>query len=153
MVSETGYQGVCISLAYCSSSDDIVASYRPRMASSQPFPTPVIGQGVQGYHVHLKRAGSNCYQKLGVTCANVNDVRLPRSTIMNTENYGCLFASGDELSGGLVLQQLPSFAIVQHLKLPKQPIHDVKYVNAFDGGLLGCLSEDRLQLYSSHALK
>ncbi|XWS59622.1 hypothetical protein CRYUN_Cryun08bG0137900 [Craigia yunnanensis] len=99
LVSETGNQGVCISLAYCSSSDDIVASYRPRidfpneMAFSQPLLTPVIGQGVQGSHVHLKRAGSNCYQKLGVTCANVNDVWLPRSTIMNIENHGCLFAS------------------------------------------------------------
>ncbi|XVF55528.1 hypothetical protein PTKIN_Ptkin06aG0043200 [Pterospermum kingtungense] len=159
LVSETGYQGVCISLAYCSSSNDIIASYRPRidftneMASSQPLPTPVIGQGVQGSHVHLKRAGSNCYQKMGVTCANVNDVRLPRSTIMNIENHGCLFASGDELTGELVLQQLPSFFVVQRLKLPKHPIHDVKYANAFDGGLLGCLSEDVLQLYSNHALK
>ncbi|XWS43549.1 hypothetical protein CRYUN_Cryun16bG0113600 [Craigia yunnanensis] len=166
LVPVTGNQGVCISLAYCSSSDDIIASYRPRidfpneMASSQPLLTPVIGQVVpvigqvvQGSHVHLKRAGSNCYQKLGATCANVNDVRLPRSAIMNIENHGCLFASGDELTGELVLQELPSFTVVQRLKLPKHPIHDVKYVHAFDGGLLGCLSEDILQLFSNHALK
>ncbi|XVF07838.1 hypothetical protein REPUB_Repub06bG0174200 [Reevesia pubescens] len=159
LVSETGNQGVCISLAYCPSSDDIVASYRPRfgfsneMASSQPLLTPVIGQGVQGSHVHLKRAGSNRYQKLGVTCANVNDVRLPRSTIMNIENHGSLFASVDELTGELVLQELPYFNVVQHLKLQKHPIHDVKYAHALDGGLLGCLSENILHLFSNHALK
>ncbi|KAK6231671.1 hypothetical protein SCA6_001744 [Theobroma cacao] len=159
LVSETGNQGVCISLAYCPNSDDIIASYRPRidfsneMASSQPLLTPVNGQGVQGSHVHLKRAGSNSYQKLGVTCANVNDVRLPRFTIMNIENHVCLFASGDELTGELVLQKLPSFTVVQRVTLPKHPIHDVKYSHAFDGGLLGCLSEDILQLFSNHALK
>ncbi|XVE61649.1 hypothetical protein DITRI_Ditri06bG0057300 [Diplodiscus trichospermus] len=159
LVSETGNQGVCISLAYCSSSDDIIASYRPRidfsneMASSQPLLTPVIGQVVQGSHVHLKRAGSHCYRKLGVTCANVNDVRLPKSTIINIENHGCLFASGDELTGELVLQELPSFTFVQRLKFPKHPIHDVKYARAFDGGLLGCLSDDTLQLFSNHALQ
>ncbi|XP_021289087.1 E3 ubiquitin-protein ligase RFWD3 [Herrania umbratica] len=159
LVSETGNQGVCISLAYCPNSDDIIASYRPRidfsneMASSQPLLTPVIGQGVWGSHVHLKRAGSNSYQKLGVTYANVNDVWLPRFTIMSIANHVCLFASGDELTGELVLQKLPSFTVVQRVKLPKHPIHDVKYSHAFDGGLLGCLSEDRLQLFSNHALK
>ncbi|XP_022767276.1 E3 ubiquitin-protein ligase RFWD3 isoform X2 [Durio zibethinus] len=159
LLSETGYQGVCISLSYCPISDNIIASYRPRidfpneMASSQPLLTPLIGRGVQGSHVHLKRAGSNSYQKLGVTCANVNDIRLPRSTIMNIENHGCLFASGDELTGELVLQELPSFTVVQRLKLPKHPIHDVKYAQAFNGGLLGCLSEDILQLFRNRDLK
>ncbi|OMO81790.1 hypothetical protein CCACVL1_12209 [Corchorus capsularis] len=158
LVSETGNQGVCISLSYCPSSDDIVASYRPRidfsneMASSQPLATPVIGQGIQGSHVHLQRVGRNCYKKLGVTYANVNDVRLPRSTIMNLKNHGCLFASGDELTGDLVLQELPSFSTVQRLKTPKHPIHDVKYAHGFDGGLLGCLSEDIFQLFSNHDL-
>ncbi|PPR92466.1 hypothetical protein GOBAR_AA28203 [Gossypium barbadense] len=149
----------CISLAYCPSSDDIIASFRPRidnsnkMAYSQHLLTPAIGQGVQGSHVHLKRFGSNCYQKLAVTCANVNDVRLPRSAVMNIESHGCLFASGDELTGELVLQELPSFTVIQHLKLRKQPIYDVKYVHDVDGGLLGCLCDDILQLYGNHALK
>ncbi|KAE8666192.1 Transducin/WD40 repeat-like superfamily protein, putative isoform 2 [Hibiscus syriacus] len=132
LVSEAGNQGACISLAYSPSSDDMVASFRPRidnsneMASSQPLLTPAhaLGQGVQGSHVHLKRVGSNCYQKLAVTCANVNDVRLLRSTVMNIENHGCLFVSGDELTCELVLQELPSFTVVQHLKSPKQPIYD-----------------------------
>lgn len=159
VVLETGNQGACISLAYCPSSDDIIASFRPRidnsneMAYSQHLLTPAIGQGVQGSHVHLKRFGSNCYQKLAVTCANVNDVRLPRSAVMNIESHGCLFASGDELTGELVLQELPSFTVIQHLKLRKQPIYDVKYVHDVDGGLLGCLCDDILQLYGNHALK
>ncbi|TYI65541.1 hypothetical protein E1A91_D09G164600v1 [Gossypium mustelinum] len=159
VVLETGNQGACISLAYCPSSDDIIASFRPRidnsneMAYSQHLLTPAIGQGVHGSHVHLKRFGSNCYQKLAVTCANVNDVRLPRSAVMNIESHGCLFASGDELTGELVLQELPSFTVIQHLKLRKQPIYDVKYVHDVDGGLLGCLCDDILQLYGNHALK
>lgn len=153
---ETGNPGACISIAYCPSSDDIVASFRPRidnsneMAYSQPLLTPAIGQGVLGSHVHLKRFGSNCYQKLAVTCANVNDIRLPRSAVMNIESHGCLFASGDELTGELVLQELPSFTVLQHLKLRKQPIYDVKYVHDVDGGLLGCLCDDILQLYGNH---
>ncbi|KAG8483907.1 hypothetical protein CXB51_022657 [Gossypium anomalum] len=159
VVLETGNQGACIALAYCPSSDDIIASFRPRidnsneMAYSQHLLTPAIGQGVQGSHVHLKRFGSDRYQKLAVTCANVNDVRLPRSAVMNIESHGCLFASGDELTGELVLQELPSFTVIQHLKLRKQPIYDIKYVHDVDGGLLGCLCDDILQLYGNHALK
>ncbi|KAE8717249.1 xyloglucan endotransglucosylase/hydrolase protein 32 precursor [Hibiscus syriacus] len=84
MVLEAGNQGACISLAYSPSSDDMVASFRPRidnsseMTSSQSLLTAAhaLEQGVQGSHVHLKRVGSNFYQKLAVTCANVNDVRL-----------------------------------------------------------------------------
>ncbi|KAK8496078.1 hypothetical protein V6N13_035098 [Hibiscus sabdariffa] len=159
LVSEVGNQGACISLAYCPRSDDIVASFRPRIdnsveiASSQALPIHALGQGVQGSHVHLKRVESNCYQKLAVTCANVNDVRLPRSAVMNIENDGCLFVSGNELTCELVLQELPSFTVLQCLKSQKQPIYDVKYAHACDGGFLGCLSEGILRLYSNRALK
>ncbi|XWS55880.1 hypothetical protein CRYUN_Cryun09bG0038000 [Craigia yunnanensis] len=103
-----------------------------------------------GSHVHLKRARSNYYKKLAVTCTNVNDVRLLRSTIMNIENHGCLFASRDELMGDLVLQELPPFTI-HHLKSPKHPIHDVKYARL--QGRFARLFENILQLFSNHALK
>lgn len=153
MVSKTENQGVCISLAYNHSSDDIIASYRPKidfpneMAVSQPVLTPTIGQGVQGSHVHFKRLGRNSYQKLGSAFANVNDIRLSRSTIINIQNK-IFFASGDEVTVELILQELPSFTVVQRLKSPKLPIHDVKYTDALGQGLLGCLSEDVLQLFS-----
>ncbi|GLT89823.1 hypothetical protein SLE2022_077890 [Rubroshorea leprosula] len=146
-------QGACVSLAYCHSSNDIVASYRPQfdfpngMAVSQPVLTPTVGQAVRGSHVHLKRLGSNSYQKLGSTCANVNDIRLSRSTIIKTQNK-TFFASGDEVTGELILRELPSFTIVQRVKSSKLPIHDVKYTDALGRGLLGCLSEGSLQLFN-----
>ncbi|GKV46292.1 hypothetical protein SLEP1_g53284 [Rubroshorea leprosula] len=153
LVPKTENQGVCISLAYNHSSNDIIASYRPKiyfpneMAISQPVLTPTIGQGVQGSHVHFKRLGSNSYQKLGSDLANVNDIRLSRSTIIYIQNK-TFFASGDEVTVELILQELPSFTVVQRLKSPKLPIHDVKYTDALGQGLLGCLSEDVLQLFS-----
>ncbi|XP_018842654.2 E3 ubiquitin-protein ligase RFWD3 [Juglans regia] len=155
LVPQTDNQGVCISLAYSPSSDDIVASYRPKvemsnMAFTQPALTPsqVIGQGVQGSHIFYNRVGSNCFQKLGSASANVNDIRLPkRSAIIDVESQNRLFASGDEVTCELILQELPSFAAFQHLKIQKQHICDVKYTHALGQGLLSCLEEDRLQIF------
>lgn len=156
MVPETDNQGICISLAYSPSSDDIVASYRPKvemsneMAISQALVTPsqVIGQGTQGSRVHYRGVRSNCFQKLGSACANVNDVRLPtKSVIIDLENQNRLFASGDDIMCDLILQELPSFTVLQHLNTQKHPIRDVKYTHAMSQGLLSCLSEDRLHLF------
>ncbi|XP_062166391.1 uncharacterized protein LOC133872796 isoform X2 [Alnus glutinosa] len=156
LVPETDNQGICISLAYSPSSDDIVASYRPKvemsneMAISQAFVTPsqVIGQGTQGSHVHYRGVQSNCFQKLGSACANVNDIRLPtKSAIIDMENQNRLFASGDDKMCDLILQDLPSFTVLQHLNTQKHPIRDVKYTHAMSQGLLSCLSEDRLHLF------
>ncbi|KAI6698056.1 hypothetical protein NL676_018175 [Syzygium grande] len=106
LVSESADGGVCISLAYCPSSDEVVATYRPKVemyneiTTSQPLSTPsppVGGRAIQGYHMHFRRAGSS-YRKLGTTCANVSDVRLPKSAIVNLENRNRLFASGDEVT-------------------------------------------------------
>ncbi|KAK9985579.1 hypothetical protein SO802_030530 [Lithocarpus litseifolius] len=117
LVPESVNQGICISLSYSPSSDDIVASYRPKvemqneMAISQPSIThsQVIGQGVQASHVHYKEVGSNCFQKLGSACANVNESRIPiRSAILDIENQGRMFAYGDEVMRKLILQELPS---------------------------------------------
>lgn len=158
MVPESVNQGICISLSYSPSSDDIVASYRPKvemqneMAISQPSIThsQVIGQGVQGSHVHYKEVGSNCFQKLGSACANVNESRIPiRSAILDIENQGRMFASGDEVTRELILQELPSFTVLQHLNTQKRPIRDVKYTHAISQGLLSCLSEDTLHLFGT----
>ncbi|XP_030522128.2 E3 ubiquitin-protein ligase RFWD3 isoform X2 [Rhodamnia argentea] len=158
LVSESADGGVCISLAYCPSSDDVVATYRPKVemskevTTSQPLSTPssspVGGQAIRGYHVHFRRAGSS-YQKLGTTGANVSDVRLPRSAIVDLENRNRLFASGDEATNQLILQELPSFSVSQQLKLKKHPFRDVKYMSAMNQGLLSCLSEDSLQIFKA----
>lgn len=156
MVPQTDNQGVCISLAYSPSSNDIVASYRPKvemsneMAFTQPSPTPsqVFGQGIQGSHVLYSRVGSDCFRKLGSSSANVNVIRLPKkSAIIDMNSQNRLFASGDDITCELILQQLPSFAVFQHLKTQKQHIHDVKYTNVLGQGLLSCLDEDRLQIF------
>nr|POF00076.1 hypothetical protein CFP56_15934 [Quercus suber] len=140
--------------------DDIVASYYPKvemqneMAISQPSIThsQVIGQGVQGSDVHYKEVGSNCFQKLGSACANVNESRIPiRSAILDIENQGQMFASGDEVMRELILQELPSLTVLQHLNTQKRPIRDVKYTHAISQGLLSCLSEDTLHLFGTNS--
>lgn len=156
LVPETKNHGVCISLAHCPSSDDIVSTFRPKVemsneiAVSQYSPTPsVMGQGMQGSHVLLKRVGGNCYQKLGSSCANVNDVRLPRSAIIDLQSHHPLFVSGDEITHELVLQELPSLRVSQRLKSQKHPLRDVKYSHDLSPSLLCCLSEDTLQFFSA----
>ncbi|KAK3036370.1 hypothetical protein RJ639_032139 [Escallonia herrerae] len=157
LVPESENQGVCISLACCPKSDDIVASFRPKvemsgeMTLSQSFPTPstsLTGHGVQGSHVLYKRLDGRCYQKLGSTCANVDDLRLPKSAILDHGNHNLLFASADDARRELVLQELPSLRAVQHLTSPSHPIRDVKYTHVGEKKLLSCLSDDMLQLFS-----
>ncbi|KAK9289942.1 hypothetical protein L1049_008104 [Liquidambar formosana] len=82
-----------------------------------------------------------------LACANVNDIRLSKSAIIDVENQNRIFASGDELAFELVLQDLPSFTAVQRLKSHKHFIRDVKYNHTVSKGLLSCLSEDTLQLF------
>lgn len=159
MVPQTENQGVCISLAYCPSSDDIVASYRPKVEMSnetifsQPPLTPSrggIGQGTVGSLVLLKRAdSSNCFKRLGSACTNVCDIGLPKSAIIDVGNHSTLFASEDKFSSKLVLEELPSFTTFQSLKLHKDPVRDLKYTPALKKGLLSCLSGDILQLFST----
>ncbi|XP_061963342.1 uncharacterized protein LOC133687996 isoform X1 [Populus nigra] len=155
LIPETTNQGVCVSLASCASSDDIVVSYRPRVEMSNEFvsqtlfkPSPATGQGVLGSHLHLKRVGSN-YEKLGIACSTVSGIRLPKSSIIDRQNQKPLFATGDEVSCGLILQELPSFTATQRLKSHQHFIYDVKYTSTHSQGLLGCLSEDTVQLFST----
>ncbi|KAK6140144.1 hypothetical protein DH2020_026142 [Rehmannia glutinosa] len=153
VIPESDKQGVCISLAYCKSSDDIVASYRPKIETSggleisQPTLT-APGQGTRGSHVLYRKTGST-YQKLGATCANVSDIRLPKSAIIDGVYQNHLFASGDESTCELVLQELPSLMAVEHLRPRTYPIRDVKYIRHLNSGLLSCLSEDSLQLFTT----
>ncbi|KAL8040368.1 hypothetical protein ABFX02_10G093600 [Erythranthe guttata] len=153
LIPESDKQGVCISLAYSRYSDDIVASYRPKveisgdLEMSQPTLT-APGQGTRGSHVIYKKKGC-AYQKLGVTGANVSDIRLPKSAIIYGVHQNPVFASGDELTGEMVLQDLPSMMVVDHLRPKKYPIRDVKYTRLLNSGLLGCLSEDSMQLFSA----
>ena len=87
------------------------------------------------------------YQKLGSTSANVNDIRLAKSAIIDRQNHDVLFASSNEATYELFLQELPSFMVVQRLKSQKHSIRDVKYAHDLSSGLLSCLSEDKLQLF------
>ncbi|TKY62117.1 E3 ubiquitin-protein ligase RFWD3 [Spatholobus suberectus] len=156
MVPETGNQGVCISLAYCPSSDDIVVSYRPKfdmstdVPLSQPSPTPLTsGHGVQGTHVLFNGMGSHHFQMVGSSYANVSKIRLAKCVIMDTENQSRLFASWDEVTCDLVLHELPSFRVLQQFKMPAL-VRDLRYSPSH--GILGCLSENTLQLfYSKHS--
>ncbi|POO01753.1 Zinc finger, RING/FYVE/PHD-type domain containing protein [Trema orientale] len=157
LIPETEKQGVCISLAYCPSTDDIVASYRPKVethnevAISQPSQTPpnLIGQGIMGSHVQYKRAGSNSFQKLASTYASVNQIRLPKCAIIDLEEDKKLFSSREEGACELTLQELPSFSVFQRLNSKGHPLRDIKYTNALGQGLLGCLSGDMLQIFST----
>ncbi|CAI0471387.1 unnamed protein product [Linum tenue] len=171
LVPTSGNQGVCISLAHCPTTENIVASYRPKVETlpscevaatgSQAFvshSSQAIGQGIQGSHLHLKRTGSS-YETLGSASATVSNIRLPRCTIICRkqeqlqQQQPCLFVSGDEAAQGLLLQELPSFAFNQRLQSSRKSfISDVKYASSANiqgGGVLGCLSESTLQLFTT----
>ncbi|CAA3029587.1 E3 ubiquitin- ligase RFWD3 [Olea europaea subsp. europaea] len=109
LIPESENQGVCISLAYGPSRDDIVASFRPKiefsgdLTISQPTlsaSTSISGEGVRGSHVLYKRVGGR-YEKLGATCANVSGIRLPKSAIVDGVSQNPLFASADEVTSEL----------------------------------------------------
>ncbi|KAF7818657.1 E3 ubiquitin-protein ligase RFWD3 isoform X1 [Senna tora] len=154
MIPETSNQGVCISLANRPRIDEIVVSYRPKvdmsidvpLSQSAFAPSQVNGQGVQGSHVLLKRVGRNHFQKMGSSCVNVSNIRLPKCVIIDVESESRLLASGDEVSCELVLQELPSFRVLQRFTC-RDHVRDLKYSPTLNHGLLGCLTEKSLQLF------
>lgn len=155
MFPDSDNQGVCISLAFSPTSNDIVASYRPKMETwgnleiSQPALTAASTVcGVQGSHVLYKKMGCRI-QRVGATVANVSDLRLPKSAIVEGLSENTWFAAADEATCELLLQELPSLRTVGHFKPRKYPVHDVKYSRVSSSGLLGCLSEDSLQLFTA----
>ncbi|XXG46646.1 hypothetical protein AAC387_Pa02g1437 [Persea americana] len=150
-------QGVCISLAYCDVSDDLVASFRPRLhvpndiMPSQPSisPPPTVSRAAtRGSHVLLKRVDEMSYQNRGFTLSNVSAVRMQKSTIVSKEGHRPLFVCGDEATNELCVRDLPTLGVIDHLKQHSHPILDLKYAGSIDTGLLGCVSEDRLQLFT-----
>ncbi|XP_038882130.1 E3 ubiquitin-protein ligase RFWD3 isoform X2 [Benincasa hispida] len=160
LVPETN-QGVCTSLAYCLGRDEIVASYRPKVGMSneivysQPSPSPshTAGHGVVGCHVAFKKEDNlQQFSKLGSAYAYVDAIRLPKSTIIDLQDCNSLFVSADAVMGDLILQELPSFRSIQHLKVHKHPVRDVKYSCGLDRGLLSCLSDDTLHLFCTKGL-
>ncbi|XP_022962838.1 E3 ubiquitin-protein ligase RFWD3 isoform X2 [Cucurbita moschata] len=154
LVPETN-QGVCTSLAYCSSRDEIVASYRPKVgmpseipySQISPSPSHTAGHRVDGCHMAFKKEENfQKFSKLGSARANIDAIRLPKSTIIDLQDCSSLFVFGDAVMNELILQELPSFRSFQHLKVHKHPVRDVKYSYGFGRGLLSCLSDDTLQL-------
>uniref|UniRef100_A0A7C8YUU0 Cleavage/polyadenylation specificity factor A subunit N-terminal domain-containing protein n=1 Tax=Opuntia streptacantha TaxID=393608 RepID=A0A7C8YUU0_OPUST len=158
LVAGTGNQGVCISLAYCPNSDNIVATFRPKVdvpdetVISQLSQAPFLNMGhhVQGSHVLVKRLGS-IYQTLGSTSANVPGIRLPKSTIVELDDSNSAFACGDEATSNLVLQGLPSLTFTQSLQ-SYHPIRDVRYAASQKPGVICCLGQDRMQFFSQKYL-
>ncbi|KAL6521180.1 hypothetical protein OROGR_017749 [Orobanche gracilis] len=156
LIPESDKQGVCISLAHCKYSDDIVASYRPKIEIpncpyiSQPTAT-TLAQGTQGSRLIYRKIGPT-YQNLGTACDNVSAVRLPKSAIIDGVYRNRVFACGDDTTCELVLQELPSLMTLDRLKPRNNLILDVKYTQHSDSGLLSCLSEDSLQLYTAKIL-
>jgi len=78
---------------------------------------------------------------------------MARTAIINMQNCFPLFAYGDEATRGLRLKELPSFNVTQNLKPHHHPILDVKYAHNQDTGILGSVSEDKLQLFSTELLQ
>ncbi|KAK4578692.1 hypothetical protein RGQ29_028686 [Quercus rubra] len=146
-------QGICMSLAYSPSSDDIVASYRPKILASDGSTSSQSSQSstalnTVGSQVLVKRVAGNFYNKLGSMSTNVSYVQMTKSTIINIENCYPIFAYGDEVTHGLRLRALPNLSDSQNLKPHQLPILDVKYAHSQGSGLLGCISKEKLQLFS-----
>lgn len=132
-------QGVCTSLAYSPLSDDIVASYRPNSQTSN--------RNV-GSQVLIKRVNGSSYHNMGSVLAQFSDFQMTRSAIVDVPNCYPVFAYGDELARGLKLLELPNLTASHTLEPHQQSILDVKYAHSQGKGLLGCVSEDKLQLFS-----
>ncbi|KAI8006176.1 E3 ubiquitin-protein ligase RFWD3 [Camellia lanceoleosa] len=158
LLPELDYQGMCTSLAYSPSSDDIVATYRPKIqmsketGSSQPHLPAVLGQEALSSQIHVKRVAGSFYQKLGSASTHVGNFFWAKSAIINVENCLPMFAYGDDVTCGLTLRDLPSLIVSHILKPHQHPIRDVKYTHSKGSSLLGCISDDKLQLFSAKFL-
>ncbi|KAI8006179.1 E3 ubiquitin-protein ligase RFWD3, partial [Camellia lanceoleosa] len=158
LLPELDYQGMCTSLAYSPSSDDIVATYCPKIqmsketGSSQPHLPAVLGQEALSSQIHVKRVAGSFYQKLESASTHVGNFFLAKSAIINVENCLPMFAYGDDVTCGLTLRDLPSLIVSHILKPHQHPIRDVKYTHSKGSSLPGCISDDKLQLFSAKFL-
>ncbi|KAG7549390.1 Zinc finger RING-type [Arabidopsis thaliana x Arabidopsis arenosa] len=149
LVSVTRNLGICIASSYCPRSNHVVASYKRRVESSED------SNGVEGFHVCLRRRGDGSYsQKQSSTQPIVDSIGLPRTEIIDFgKERSQLFASYEESTRELILQDPWSFAVSQRFTLPSHlPLQDVKYANLNGSGLLGLLTDDRLQFLRSESL-
>ncbi|KAL9267016.1 E3 ubiquitin-protein ligase RFWD3-like protein [Drosera capensis] len=154
LIPETENQGVCISLAYSPITDDIVSSYRPKVeaprgtSATQPSQTlsPSMESSVPGTHVAIRRVGDR-FVKSGSTYGTVPAIRLPKSVVFDTEDQHPLFASGDEATSSLFVQDLRSLEVCQRLHC-RHPVHDLKSSRSMGMDLLSCLSGDHLRIFS-----
>lgn len=140
-------QGSCISLAYSCSNEEIIATYRPTPQLHDPIQTRLCTP--LRSLILMKRASNSFYLKLGSTCAQLGDVWITKSTIINVENCLPMFAYGNDVGNGLRLLEIPSLTLTQDLKPHQHPILDVKCSSFRDSSVLGCLSQDSLQLFSA----
>ncbi|XP_044983399.1 E3 ubiquitin-protein ligase RFWD3-like [Hordeum vulgare subsp. vulgare] len=159
LLLEDNNQRVCFSLA-CSplSSDLLVASYRPKAdySSGDAAPSQVYlsqtptqsGAGKLGQHTVITRTGRASFVE-GSTChSNVSEVRMCKSAIVPCGHGEHLFAYGDELHRGVLTWQLPSLGFHSGLRTHRHQILDLRYAGSPAGGAdLGCLSDDKLQVY------
>ncbi|XP_073000647.1 uncharacterized protein [Typha latifolia] len=150
---------ICISLAYGTPTADIIASFRPKVdlsndtLSSQTWGSPsppISNSGKLGSHVLFKRANGTSFCKDQVCSGYVSKLRMSKSAIICSETGPPLFAYGDESFYGVRIWHLPSFQKYTDLKPHRHPILDLRYAASSTGpGLLGCLSEEKLQLFTS----
>lgn len=145
-----------MSLAYSFSTDEIVASYRPKTQTSNTSTSSQSSQessylepGIMGSQVHIKRLGDAFYHVLGSAPAHLCNYRMTKTAIVNMDNCFPMFAYADEMTNALRLRELPSLTVNQDLKPHQHPIHDIKFANTQGKGLLGGLSAEKLQLFCS----
>ncbi|GKE66881.1 E3 ubiquitin protein ligase RFWD3-like protein, partial [Tanacetum coccineum] len=141
----------CTSVAYNSTSKDIVATYRPKTQVSKPIntkPSSLYGEPATCILNHIKRTASSFYFKLGSASAQLGYDWITKSTFINIENCRPVFAYGN----GLRLLEIPGLDVTHNLKPHQHPILDVKYSQSHGSGVLGCISIDKLQLFSAKVL-
>lgn len=156
LIPEMQNRGVCISLACCGSSDIAVATFRPKFGllddiapsqlSSSPVPVPPSGK--VGSHVLIEGINRLDFESRQIGTSAVSNIRMPKSAICSTRD-NLLFACGDETTNGVHIRHLPFFNRYIELKAHPHSILDLRYDQRTDGnGLLGCISDNRLQVFS-----
>lgn len=146
-------EGVCISLAHCASSNDMVAMYRQRVQTdnaSQPGISPASfpGSPTLGSHVYIKQEEGSVFNAHEPKSLYVSEVRMPKSAIISVDNSCSVFAYGDDRTHTVVVKELPSLDFVNGLRPHERRILDVKCAPSSNSSLLGCISENRAQVFS-----
>ncbi|KAK8934108.1 hypothetical protein KSP39_PZI014664 [Platanthera zijinensis] len=150
-------QGICISLATGLSNGEIVASFRPKIelpGDAAPSQTPaspsqpIYSAGKLGSHVNIKMINGTSFQTIHAVSGYVSEVRMSKSAIICPERNNSRFAFGDESTHGVCLWNLPSFHVHSRHRPHLHPILDLKYSSYGSSGLLGCLSESKLQVFT-----